>query len=56
MNLNKFARRVTLAEGKKVQISIAQVKEVIRIVLSEMAALPPEEAIKMIKRYAKRDT
>lgn len=32
MTVNKFARKVTLREGKKVSISIAQVLEVLKIV------------------------
>ena len=32
MNLNTFAQAVTRKEGKKVSISIAQVKEVLKIV------------------------
>lgn len=31
MNLNELAKRITLAEGKKLSISIAQVKEVLGI-------------------------
>ena len=37
MNLNDFAKKVTLAEGLKKQISIAQVKEVLKIVNKEVA-------------------
>ncbi len=32
MNINDFAKKVTLMEGKKREISIAQVKEVLSIV------------------------
>lgn len=32
MNLNKFAKEVTLAEKGKKEISIAQVKEVLKII------------------------
>jgi hypothetical protein len=50
MNLNDFAVVVTKKEGKKKSISIAQVKEVIRIVLTELAK-NPDEAMKIIRRY-----
>ena len=40
MDLNDLARRVTLREGKKVSLSIAQVKEVIKIVLDELSKNP----------------
>lgn len=32
MNINQFARKVTLIEGKKRSVSIAQVKEILKIV------------------------
>lgn len=32
LNLNTFARSITLKEGKKISISIAQVTDIIRIV------------------------
>ena len=32
MNINTFSRKVTLLEGKRKSISIAQVKEVLRII------------------------
>jgi hypothetical protein len=32
MNVNEFAKKVTLEEGKKISISIAQVKECLRII------------------------
>ena len=31
MNLNDFAKKLTLAEGKKVSLPIGQVKEVLRL-------------------------
>ena len=36
MNINDFAKEVTLEEGKKKQISIAQVKEVLKIVNTKL--------------------
>lgn len=32
MTINEFSKQVTLAEGLKISITIAQVKEVLRIV------------------------
>lgn len=32
MNINDFAKRVTILEGKKKSLSIAQIKEVLKIV------------------------
>ena len=52
MNLNVFAREITLQEGLKKSMSIAQVKEVIRLVLTELANnYSPEKAAKIISRY-----
>ena len=36
MNLNNLAKRVAEREGGKVNLSIAQIKEVIRLTLEEM--------------------
>lgn len=32
MNINDFAKQVTLTEGLKKQVSIAQVKEILKII------------------------
>ena len=53
MNLNKLARDITIEEGGKINLSIAQVKEVMRILLSTLAALPLEEVAKIILKYKK---
>ncbi len=37
INLNKFSREITLAEGGKVNLSIAQVKEVLKLTFTELA-------------------
>lgn len=51
MNMNEFAKEITLLEGKKKSQSIAQVKEVIRLTLKKLASMPPVEAMKVIGRY-----
>ena len=51
MNLNELAKKITLKEGKKVSLSIAQVKEVMKITLTELASMRQEEAEKIIARY-----
>jgi len=53
MNMNDFARSVTLQEGGKVNLSIGQVKEVIKLTLIRLAGLSKEEREKIIARYAK---
>ena len=52
INLNKLARRVTLKEGGKQEISIAQVKEVMKLVFQELAQESPSDVLKVIERYA----
>jgi len=51
MNLNEFARRVTLAEGGRVSVSIAQVKEIMRIVFRMLARMPREKVERIVKRF-----
>jgi hypothetical protein len=50
MNLNDFAKEVTLDEGMKESLSIAQVKEVIRIVLKKLSVMPYKEVADTLKR------
>jgi len=52
MNMNEFAKKVTLIEGKKRSVSIAQVKEIIKITLTELANLSEDEIMKIIDRYS----
>jgi predicted DNA-binding antitoxin AbrB/MazE fold protein len=54
MNLNEFARRVTLAEGGRVSLSIAQVKEVMRIIFRMMARMPLEKVSRILRRFEDR--
>lgn len=46
--MNAFAKKITLAEGKKKSLSIAQVKEVIRLVFLEMKRLSWVGLVKLI--------
>lgn len=49
-NLNKFATQITLREGLKKSISIAQVKEVIKLVLLALKDMTLDELIELLKR------
>jgi len=51
MNLNEFAVKVTKIEGLKKQISIAQVKEMIKILFKELSKMKDEEVSKLLARY-----
>lgn len=50
-NLNDLALRVTKKEGKKISISNAQVKEVIKGTLEELAAEESVDVLTLLKRY-----
>lgn len=51
MNLNEFAIKITKEEGKLRSLPIGQVKEVIRLVLTEVAYMPYSEVSQLLKRY-----
>ncbi len=47
MNLNEFAKKITLKEGGKKSLSIAQVKEVIRLVFDELRKHPFDTIVEL---------
>jgi len=51
INMNKFARDITLKEGGKISLSIAQVKEVLRLTMIKLAKLKEKDLLAVIKRY-----
>jgi hypothetical protein len=51
MNLNELAREVTRQEGGKVNLSIAQVKEVMRILITELANADLRDVVATLRRY-----
>jgi len=53
MNLNNLAKEITLSEGKAQSLSIAQVKEVMSILLTKLAIAPVNEVNAVLKRYCK---
>jgi len=53
INLNELARTVTLKEGKKRNLNMADVKEVMSILLKEMAGLKDYQIQNIIQRYRK---
>ena len=48
INLNELAREVTLVEGKKESVSIAQVKEVMNILFRMLGEYPVEDVVDTI--------
>lgn len=51
VNLNEFAQKIAEQEGKKSQVNIAQIKEILRIVLVELAKLPLDIREEVILRF-----
>jgi len=51
INLNTLARDVTLRECGKEEVSIAQVKEVMKLVFESLAKEKPSDVMKVIERY-----
>jgi len=54
MNLNKLAREIAKIEGKKLELSIAQIKEVLKITLIELGKFSNNEIIKTVQRYRRK--
>ena len=50
-NLNDLAKAITLREGKKENLSIGQVKEVMKLLFKELAYMPFEEVVKLLLKY-----
>lgn len=55
MNKNEFAKQITLVEGKKVQLSIAQVKEVLKLFCDAMKDWDDKQIIKFIREQKTRE-
>lgn len=53
INMNEIIKRATLNEGKKVSLSIAQMKEAAKCILTELAGEEIIDVIKVVKRYRK---
>jgi hypothetical protein len=50
-NLNELARRVAHDEGMKVEVSIAQIKEIMAILFRHLAAMESVKVEEILKRY-----
>jgi len=51
LNLNKLAKEITLKEAGEIEVSIAQVKEIMRLVFEKLAQIEPLELFKILKKY-----
>ncbi|MBT9151023.1 MAG: hypothetical protein DDT40_01204 [candidate division WS2 bacterium] len=54
INLHDLAVRITLIEGKKISISVAQVKEVLKITLIELALMEEGEVLETLRKFKER--
>jgi hypothetical protein len=53
VDLNDLAKSITEKEGGKVSMDIAQVKEVLKITLEELAKLPPPAVMRVLREHRK---
>jgi hypothetical protein len=53
INRNNVAKIVAAAEGKKIQVNIAQIKEVQKCVLKELSRYPDDEILGLISKIRK---
>ncbi len=51
MNMNELAKQVTLKEGLKQSVSVAQVKEILKITFTILANEPDGETTKILNKY-----
>jgi len=51
INLNELARTVALQESGKQEVSIAQIKEIMKILFCELAYENASDVLKVIEKY-----
>lgn len=56
INENKLARTISVYEGLKVQVNIAQIKEVQRVLLEELACYSDRNILALINKFRKKMT
>jgi hypothetical protein len=53
INQNILAKDISEAEGKKVQVNIAQIKEVMKCMLFELSHYTDKEILALVNKYRK---
>lgn len=53
INQNELAKAVAAVEGKKVQVNIAQIKEVMKCLLTELSWFDDTAIMALINKYRK---
>ena len=54
INENNLAKKIALKEGKKLELSIAQIKEVQKILLNELAKEKPSDVLKLLEKRKRK--
>lgn len=54
INENQLAVAISEAEGKKVEVNIAQIKEVLKCALVILNDYPDEEIVKLVRHHKKK--
>jgi hypothetical protein len=54
MNLNHLAKKIAEIEGGRVNLPIGQIKEVMRILLTELASMEEKDLQAILRRYSRR--
>lgn len=54
INLNQFAKELAGTEGGKVNLPIAQIKEVLRITLKQLSVLELQDVIRLLEEAKKK--
>jgi hypothetical protein len=52
LNENSLASTIANREGKKQEVNVAQIKEVLKITLEELARVPASVALALIEKHA----
>ena len=52
INLNKLAKKIAEEEGGEQNLSIAQIKEVLRITLEQLAQELPSDVLALLEKYS----
>jgi hypothetical protein len=53
VNLNNLAKEITLSEGLKQSVSIAQVKEIMKLLFVALSKMTLNEVTVIFKKYSK---
>lgn len=52
LKFNPLVKEIASREGGKVEVNIAQISEIVKIMLEEMARVPASEAMALIEKHA----